>query len=145
MTDKPCEAVVEAWVRLLRAQHALLARVEDDLKRAGFPALEWYNVLLELDRSEAGWLRQSDVNARVEIAQYNMSRLVDRLEREGLVERRQCPMDARNNVLVITEAGRRLRRSMWPTYAAAIEAHVGKRLSAEEAATLAGLLGKLSG
>ena len=88
-------------------------------------------------------LRQAGVQDRTQLAQYNVCRLVDRLEREGLVERRQCTEDGRSNVLVITAKGRDLRRKMWPVYAAGIEEHFGARLTAEEAQQLAGLLAKL--
>jgi DNA-binding MarR family transcriptional regulator len=143
MSDEPGAEVIEVWTRFLRAHHAVLSRVEEDLKRAGFPPLEWYDVLLELDRAEAGWLRQSDVVQRVLLAPYNLSRLVDRLEREGLVERRQCPMDGRNNVLMITGKGRELRGRMWPAYAAAIATHLGRRLDPAETQALSQLLGRL--
>ena len=56
-------------------------------------------------------LRQTGVQDRTQLAQYNVCRLVDRLEREGLVERHQCRMDGRSNVLVITAKGRELRRA----------------------------------
>ena len=143
MSGKPTPDSIAAWTHLVRAQHAVLSRVEEALKRAGLPPLEWYDVLVELDKAENGWLRQSEVNARVLLAQYNMSRLADRLVREGLVERRQCPVDGRNNVLVITAKGRELRRSMWPVYAAAIEAHLGCHLQEHETRALSELLSKL--
>jgi DNA-binding MarR family transcriptional regulator len=82
------------------------------------------------------------VQDRTQLAQYNVCRLVDRLEREGLLERRQCQLDGRNNVLVITAKGRELRRAMWPVYADAIEQHFGARLSQAEAEQLARLLAK---
>jgi DNA-binding MarR family transcriptional regulator len=88
-------------------------------------------------------LRQAGVQDRTQLAQYNVCRLVDRLEKEGLVERRQCTQDGRSNVLCITAKGRELRRKMWPVYAAGIEEHFGARLTAEEAQQLAGLLAKL--
>jgi DNA-binding MarR family transcriptional regulator len=88
-------------------------------------------------------LRQTGVQDRTQLAQYNVCRLVDRLEREGLVERRQCQLDGRNNVLIITQKGRALRRQMWPVYASAIEEHVGTRLTEVEADQLVRLLGKL--
>jgi DNA-binding MarR family transcriptional regulator len=143
MTGKPTAAAVSAWARLVRAEKTLFDRVEEELKRAGFPPLDWYHVLHEVSRSPKGMLRQSGVQDRTQLAQYNVCRLVDRLEREGLVERRQCERDGRNNVLVITAEGRALRRAMWPTYAAAIQAHFGARLSQAEAEQLASLLGKL--
>ena len=124
-------------------QPLLDGKVEDDLKRAGFPPLVWYDVLWELDRTADGRLQQSAVQSRVLLAQYNLCRLVDRLEREGLLARNPCPFDGRSNVLAITEKGRKLRSAMWPTYAAAIETHLGARLTPEEARQLAAILGKL--
>ena len=61
----------------------------------------------------------------------------------GLVERHQCRIDGRNNVLVITAKGKALRRAMWPVYAAAIEEHFGAHLSQAEAEQLARLLAKV--
>ena len=98
---------------------------------------------MELDRTPDGVLNQSEVQSRVLLAQYNLVRLIDRLEREKLVVRRQCKIDGRSNVLAITEQGRALRRAMWPAYDAAINTHIGGHLTSEEAGTLAGLLGKL--
>jgi DNA-binding MarR family transcriptional regulator len=143
MTTKPTAAVVEAWASLVRTEKALSDRIEERLKRAGLPPLDWYHVLHELDRSPKGMLRQSGVQNRTQLAQYNVCRLVDRLERDGLVERHQCRLDGRNNVLVITAKGRNLRKAMWPAYAAAIQEHFGAHLSEAEAVRLTELLGKL--
>jgi DNA-binding MarR family transcriptional regulator len=140
---RPTENAVKAWHRLVRAQQAILTRVEEDLKRAGFPTLEWYDVLLELDVSDAGVVPQAEVQGRVLLAQYNLCRLVDRMERDGLVTRKPSPEDGRSNLLVITDAGRDLRKAMWPVYAAAIEAHFGSRLTCPEASSLGDLLAKL--
>ena len=143
MTAKPSQAVIEAWASLVRAERTLLDKVEDDLKQASLPPLDWYHVLHEVDRSPKGMLRQSGVQDRTQLAQYNVCRLVDRLEREGLLERHQCQLDGRSNVLVITARGREVRRAMWPIYAGAIEQHFGARLSHAEAEQLAKLLAKV--
>ena len=143
MKGKLTPAVVEAWASLVRTERTLLDKVEEDLKRARLPPLDWYHVLYEIDRSPKGMMRQTGVQDRTQLAQYNVCRLVDRLEREGLVERRQCQIDGRNNVLLITAKGRALRRSMWPVYAAAIEEHFGAHLGEGDAEQLVLLLGKL--
>jgi DNA-binding MarR family transcriptional regulator len=143
MTIKLTPAATEAWAALVRTEKALVHKVEERLKVAGFPPLDWYQVLHEVDRTPKGAMRQSSVQDRTQLAQYNVCRLVDRLEREGLVERRQCELDGRNNVLVITAKGRALRRSMWPVYAAAIGEHFSAHLSQAEAEQLLRLLGKL--
>lgn len=139
----PSDKVVGAWARLVRTEQRILARVEEDLKRAGFPPLEWYDVLYELDREPTGTLAQAEVQARVLLAQYNLCRLVDRLQRENLVERRPSPEDGRSNLLVITPKGRALRKSIWPAYATAIQTHLGSRITCDEARQLSGLLDKL--
>ena len=142
MSAKLTPAVVEAWASLVRTERTLLDKVEEDLKRARLPPLDWYHVLYEIDRSPKGMMRQTGVQDRTQLAQYNVCRLVDRLEREGLVERRQCELDGRNNVLLITAKGRTLRRSMWPVYAAAIEEALGRHFSDAEARQLAEFLGR---
>ena len=121
----------------------MLAAVEAELKAAGFPPLTWYDVLLELSRAHGG---PAPVRARagVLLAQYNLSRLLDRLERAGYLERRACPEDGRGQIVIITASGRALVKRMWPTYRAAIARHVGTKLSEDEAARLATLLGKLT-
>jgi DNA-binding MarR family transcriptional regulator len=143
VTGKPTAAVVEAWAGLVRTQRSLLDKVEENLKRAHLPPLDWYHVLHEIDRAPKGMLRQTGVQDCTQLAQYNVCRLVARLEREGLLERRQCQLDGRNNVVIITARGRALRRRMWPVYADAIEQHFGTRLSQAEARALARLLGKV--
>jgi DNA-binding MarR family transcriptional regulator len=140
---QPSDAVVRAWARLIRAQQAVLAAVEAELKAAGFPPLGWYDVLLELTRKDAG-LRPFALEQELLLAQYNLSRLLDRLEKAGYIERRPCPDDGRGQVVAISAAGRALVKRMWPTYRAAIARHVGSKLSEDEAARLAALLGKLT-
>jgi DNA-binding MarR family transcriptional regulator len=139
----PSDAVIRAWARLMRAQQAVLAAVEADLKAAGFPPLGWYDVLLELSRAEKG-LRPFALEQELLLEQYNLSRLLDRLERAGYLERRACPEDGRGQIVAITPSGRALVKRMWPTYRAAIARHVGAKLSEDDASRLAALLGKLT-
>ncbi|HJZ31786.1 MAG TPA: MarR family transcriptional regulator [Hyphomicrobiaceae bacterium] len=143
MKARPTAATMAAWVGLVRTERTLLDKVEARLKRGGLPPLAWYQVLNEVEAAPDSRLRQADVQERTRLAQYNVCRLVDRLQRDGLIERRQCRLDGRNNVLCITSKGRALRRSMWPIYAAAIEQHLGSRLTRAEAEQLAALLAKL--
>ena len=144
MPERPSsDAVIRAWARLVRAQQQALTAVESDLKAAGFPPLGWYDVLLELSRADGGELRPFALEQELLLAQYNLSRLIDRLEKAGYVERRTCPEDGRGQVVAITSSGRALVKRMWPSYRAAIGRHVGAKLSEDEAARLASLLGKL--
>ena len=139
----PSDAVIRAWARLIRAQQSVLGAVEEELKAAGFPPLAWYDVLLELSRAQEG-LRPFALEQELLLAQYNLSRLLDRLEGAGYLERRACPEDGRGQIVAITGAGRALVKRMWPTYRAAIARHLGAKLSEDEAGRLATLLGKVT-
>lgn len=134
------ESLQRAWARLLRAHHALTVAIGADLKQAGFPPLDWYDALLALGRAPEGRLTPRELEQRMVLAQYNCSRLVDRLETEGLVRRVPFPGDRRRQLIEITDEGRALRARMWPPYAAAIERHIGKKLGDSDAARLAELL-----
>ena len=134
------DKTVTAWARLLRAQQVLVERVEGDLKRAGLPPLGWYDVLLELSRNDTGRLRQFELGEKVLLSKHNLSRLLDRLETEGLLGRQVCEEDRRGAHVVITRQGRALLKKMWPVYEQAIGKHFGRLLSEEEAVRLGNLL-----
>lgn len=143
MKRKPSPEITAAWIRLVRIQGRLLGAVEHDLKRAGFPPLSWYDVLLELARSPMGALRPVELEKQVLLPQYGLSRLIERLVEAGLVRRRVCEVDKRGLVVEITDSGRELQKKMWNAYSAAIERHIGSKLSDAEAAKLAALLDRL--
>jgi len=140
---KPSKSVVDAWIALNRAQRRVFETIEAELKSAGQPPLAWYDVLLELWREPGGRLRQSDLEHKMLFPQYGISRLVDRLEREKLVRRERCEDDARAYWVAISDKGLALRQRMWPPYAAAIQRHLGEKLSDQEAALIAEGLRKL--
>ena len=137
---KPTSAAVNAWTGLIRAQRNAQTLIEADLKAAGFPTLYWYDALLELRRAEPAGLRPFELQRRMLLAQYNVSRLADRLEQAGYLEKRRLSEDGRGHVLRITSSGRRLLKRMWPVYGDAISRHVGSRLTKKDAEQLASLL-----
>jgi DNA-binding MarR family transcriptional regulator len=134
---------IEAWARLIRISQAVLAAVEADLKAAGYPPLAWYDALLELSRDGAPGLRPFELGERILLAQYNLSRLADRLEAAGHLRRAPCPDDARGQILRITDKGLALLDDMWPVYREAIGRRFAAKLSDEETASLTAILGKI--
>jgi DNA-binding MarR family transcriptional regulator len=137
------EAAVTAWARLVRVSQAVMSKVEADLKAAGFPPLAWYDALLELERAEPDGLRPYLLQKHMLLAQYNLSRLTDRLTKAGYVEREACCDDGRGQVLKISREGRKLRRRMWPAYRKGIATHFAEKLNADETEALARTLKKL--
>ena len=145
--ESPCtlacsDSAARAWVQLIRAHRSALCAVERALRSAELPPLEWYDVLLELERG--GPLRPRDLQDRLLLAQYNLSRLLDRMESDGMVGRERCSEDARCIWVKATRAGLAFRKRMWPVYADAIRTAVESRLTGTQAGQLADLLGKLS-
>src|SRR5436309_1787945 len=134
MSRSPSDAVVNAWARLIRARETVVAAVERDLKAAGLPPLAWYDVLLELSRAAEGRLRPFEIERETLLAQYNLSRLLDRLEKEGLIRRELCEDDARGQWIVTTERGRAAQARTWKVYSRSIQQHVGDKLDDRAAA-----------
>jgi DNA-binding MarR family transcriptional regulator len=143
MPRKLSHAAVDVWARFIRAEHRLLEAVEADLKAAGLPPLVWYDVALELARAPDGRLRHRDLQARVLLAKYNLSRLIDRMAGDGLVARAPVAEDARGAYIAITEAGRQLQRRMWPVYERSIARHFAAHLDEGDLTELGRILAKL--
>ncbi len=143
MVNTPSPETVTAWARLIRIQQTVLGLVEAELKAGGFPPLAWYDALLELSRVPTGKLRPLELENQMLLPQYSMSRLIDRLSKAGYVTRESFPDDGRGQMIAITPEGLALQKTMWGAYSAAIERHVGTKLSSEEARELSTLLAKL--
>lgn len=138
------ESTAAAWIALNRAHRRRLDQIDAALKEAGAPPLLWYDALFELEKSGSG-LRLKELEQRMLLAQYNLSRLVDRLVSAGLASKQRAAADGRGVLVAITEQGREKRREAWPVYAEALRRTVGETLSEDEETTLADLLTKLAG
>lgn len=127
----------------MRTQQFVLAAIEQDLKAAELPPLGWYDVLLELSRAADGRLRPFEIEERTLLAQHNLSRLLDRMDKAGLVQREVFAEDGRGRWVIITEAGRAMQARMWSVYAGALQLHLGDKLNEAQADRLAELLAAL--
>jgi DNA-binding MarR family transcriptional regulator len=106
-----------AWRAFLRAHSLMLRRLGRDLEEAGLPPLPWYDVLAALSEAEGRRLRQVELADRVTISVSGLSRLIDRIERDGLVRRTSCPSDRRSFFVELTDDGAAMLDRMWPVYA----------------------------
>ena len=126
-----------AWARFVTAQAMLLEHIEAAFAKAKLPPLAWYDVLWILENEEHSRLRMADLARKAVVSRSNVTRLTDRMEKEGLVARFDCPMDGRGTVATLTDKGRALRAKMWPIYKKQIDTLFGKHLEAREAESLA--------
>src|SRR5689334_13180715 len=106
----PSSEAVKTWGRLMRVSRQLVEKTEDALKAGGLPPLAWYDVLHELAEAGEGGLRPFELVDRILLAQYNVSRLLARLEADSLVERLAVADDGRGQTVRITSGGRDMRR-----------------------------------
>jgi DNA-binding MarR family transcriptional regulator len=135
------DAKGHAWAVLLTAHATLTERIGAALAAARLPSLDWYDVLWELEKAE-GRLRMHDLARRVVLSRSNLSRLADRLEDAGLIAREDCAEDGRGYDLVLTRAGRAMRKRMWPVYEAQIERVFSRHVTVEEARAIGEALGR---
>ncbi|MDQ3571273.1 MAG: MarR family transcriptional regulator [Actinomycetota bacterium] len=118
--EKINQEQLRAWRAFLSAHSAMLRRISRDLDEAGLPPLPWYDVLAALRDAPEGRLRQVDLAERVLLSHSGLSRLLDRIEAKGLVERVRCPGDRRAMHLMLTAEGGEMLARMWPVYARGI-------------------------
>ena len=145
MPTKPDSRRIAAWRALISSHAALLDRLGEELQEETDLPLPWYEVLLWLAQAPDGHLRMGELAGSLLLTPSGVTRLVDRMEAAGLVEREQCPNDRRGWNAVITADGRARLRAASPVHLRGIEEHFGSLLSDEEAEVLATALGRVLG
>ena len=143
MKNLPSKSTIHAWVLLHRAHRKLLEQVGLSLKSNALPPLDWYDVLLELHHEGSVGLRQYEIGERILLNKHNLSRLIDRLEKQHLVRRDTCEEDGRGNRIKITEEGEEVLKRVWPVYGQSIQTEFGEKLSQNECLELSRLLEKV--
>lgn len=142
MEERKADVRQVAWRSLLTA-HALLVRVIDaELSAAGVLGLDAYDVLLAVRESPDRRIRLSDLAAATLLTRSGVTRLVDRLEKDGLLRREDVPTDRRGSYAVLTDRGLAELTRAWAVYEGAIDRAFGAHLSDAEAATLDTVLGR---
>ncbi|SEE20374.1 MarR family winged helix-turn-helix transcriptional regulator [Pseudomonas kilonensis] len=111
----------DTWFRFVRAHRCLIREIERRLAAAGLPAYAWYDALWGLESGPDGTRRMNELADVMAIERYNLTRLVDRLEAEGLVTRSRASDDGRGAYAAITERGKVLRKKMWNIYEGAVD------------------------
>jgi DNA-binding MarR family transcriptional regulator len=129
---------------LIGAHAALTRTLSEELVAEHGLTIGEYEVLFLLARAEERSMRRVDIAGEVRLSASGVTRLLDRLEAAGLVEKGKCQTDARVTYAVLTDAGWTKLEQAWPTHVAGIERLIGEALDEDEIASLAELLGKLS-
>ena len=134
---------IAVWRTFLRTHGSVIRQLERDLlAETGMP-LSWYDVLLQLAEAPERRLRMAELADRVLLSRSGLTRLVDRLQAEGLVTREPYPGDARGLYTVLTRAGLDRLREAAPTHLTGIHEYWLSKYNDDELRTLHDLLGRL--
>jgi DNA-binding MarR family transcriptional regulator len=134
---------VGVWRSFLRAHAGVVRELERELTaEAGLP-LASYDVLLQLAEAPGRRLRMADLADRVLLSRSGLTRLIDRLQAEGLVRREPSPDDARGTFTVLTKDGIRRLRSAAPVHLAGIRRHWLAHFTDQELRQLGELLARV--
>ncbi|KAM3096898.1 MarR family winged helix-turn-helix transcriptional regulator [Phormidesmis sp. 146-35] len=120
------------WRLFITANAKLLDRIGEKFSQAGLPSMDWYDVLLTLKESPDHCLRLSEVAEKALLSRSNLTYLLDRMEKAGLLYRERCSDDRRGTYAVLTEAGLAMQQQMWSVYSEAIVEYFGAHLNEEE-------------
>jgi DNA-binding MarR family transcriptional regulator len=142
-TPRASDWRIAVWRTFLRSHVQTMRELERELLAETGMAIGWYDVLLQLAEAPERRLRMADLADRVLLSRSGLTRLVDRLQAEGLVRREPSPDDARGTFTVLTDEGMsRLRRAA-PVHLAGIQKHWLTHFDDEELRELGALLSRL--
>ena len=130
-------AELAAWRGMLRVHASLLHDMDAELMVTHGLALRSYEVLLHLEHAPGRRLRMSDLSRSVLLSASGVSRLVDRLERQGLVGRERCSEDGRGYWAVLTVRGEKEFREARATHLAGVRRLFLRHFSGDDLVRLA--------
>lgn len=143
--DAPVPAAkLAAWRAFLTAHARVVDVLSRELRdREGLP-LTWYDVLVQLSEADGHRLRMQELADRVLLSKSGLTRLIDRMEREGYVERSPCEDDRRGTWATMTTAGFDRIRSTAPTHLGGVREHFADVIDDVEAAQLTAALERVA-
>jgi DNA-binding MarR family transcriptional regulator len=136
---------IKAFVRLVRAGVSVTRDLSAQLQADHGLTINAYEALLRLARAPDRRMRRVDLANSLLLTASGVTRLLDGLEREGLVGREECPTDRRVSYAVLTKAGRDKLRAADQSHTRQIRELMGGVFDDDELAQLAVLLGRVPG
>jgi DNA-binding MarR family transcriptional regulator len=128
----PRDPRLETWRSFLVAHAQIRRQLERELQAEQSLGLGEYEVLLLLARADDRQLRMSDLADRLVLSRSGVTRLVDRLEADALVERTSCATDRRGSWATLTNAGHERLRRASPTHLRGVGMHFLDRIPPAE-------------
>jgi DNA-binding MarR family transcriptional regulator len=139
------ETELRAWQALLHAHHQVIRKLDAELREEHGLPLNAYDVLLRLARAPGRRLRMTELADRVMMSPSGLTRVVDRLVDDGLVQRDRSDQDARVMLARLTDQGRRVLRQAARTHLRGIREHFTGQLSQAQLRDVAAALETIAG
>ena len=143
--DGTREAEARTWVRFIATHSAITRELEAQLMGAHGLTLSDYDVLVQLARAPEHRMRNIELAKAVVLTRSGVTRLVDGLERDGLVASASCPEDKRGTLISLTDEGARRLREAAATHLEGVRELFLEKIGDEGRAQMDELLGKLPG
>jgi DNA-binding MarR family transcriptional regulator len=128
-----------AWRAMMRAHACLSKRLDAELESAHGLPVSSYEVLHNLQATSGGRMRMCDLADQARLSRSGLTRLVDRLEREGMIERCSCDHDARGSYACLTDSGRERLAEAKATHLAVVREQFFSHFSEGELDLMAGM------
>jgi DNA-binding MarR family transcriptional regulator len=141
--SRPCDGRDEAWPLFLRTYTVLLDRLEHELQTERDMPLTWFDVLAQLEGARDGRMKMRELADSILLSKSGVTRLVDRMERAGLIERASCETDRRVVYAAITDKGRKRFASAAPVAVRGVETYFSAPLDPSERRALMSALDKI--
>lgn len=129
---RPGNADLGAWRAFLHAHARLTRRLDEELQAAHHLSLAEYDALFQLAGAPGRRLRMSILADRVLLSRSGITRLVDRLEAAGMVQRSACATDARGAEAILAPSGLRRLREASRTHLAGVERYFLQAIAPED-------------
>lgn len=132
-----------AWRAVVTSHAAVTDRVQKALVAADLPPLSWFELLQAVKSSPNGRPRMSELADWLTLSRGGITKLVDRLQQAGYLQRVNCTQDRRALQAELTPAGEEMLEEMRAVYETELEHHL-RTLSAEEAELITSALSKIT-
>nr|WP_299851555.1 MarR family transcriptional regulator [uncultured Roseovarius sp.] len=121
------------WFNLMRLHRNMMPPIAAALRREGVNDPIWYEILLTIESAGSEGHMMGELEDKLFLPQYALSRHISRLVKAGLLRREYVADGRRKQRLFVTEKGMGLHQRIWPTYVKAIQAEIAPRISTDEA------------
>ena len=132
MADQADQETQDAWKGILFAHSKVVQALEKDLLAYADLPLNWLDVMNRLNEHPDRRLRIHELAERSLFTRSGLTRLVDRIENAGYVEREHSRDDRRGVYVTLTDSGAAKLESLWPDFTASIQRHFGQHLNSDD-------------